>query len=82
MREITAYMTEDGKIFKYECDAKSHTNDIVGEAFDGLLLIGMRATGGNVTRSDQHRMALSLLNNRDEAAALIRKLDIYLNGGE
>lgn len=79
MREIEAYQSVDGSIHLSESSAKSRDEDCIGEAIDALLTNPVIACNGNVTRSDQHRMAMHLLSHKDELAAHVALLNKYLN---
>lgn len=79
MQEVTAYKSVDGAIFEDEELAARHDQDCIGELFDALLLHATSATAGNVTRVDQHRMCLALLNGRKELQPIIKKLARYID---
>ncbi|WP_373092539.1 hypothetical protein [Zhongshania sp.] len=78
MQIIEAFKAVDGTIFEDYDKAKRHDLDCIGELIDGLLLVAVQATGGNVTRIDQHRMALKLLESRADILPDIQKLARYI----
>jgi len=78
MKAIEAYEAVDGTIFTHKHTAEQHDLDCIGELFDALLLNAVQATGGNVTRNDQYRMCMQLLNDRDNLKGTINKLSDYL----
>lgn len=80
MKAIEAYKSVDGKLFEDEDKAIAHDSDCIGEEFDALLQIAISNSNGNITRIDQHRMCLTLLENKDKARIIIRKLYGYLYG--
>ena len=84
MREVTAYQTADGRLFCDETQAQAHEDDLIGETIDELLMLainGNERVAGNVTRVDQHQMALTLLRERRRALPIVRKLYEYLSEG-
>ena len=81
MRKIEAYQSMDGTVHLSERAALAADDDCLGEAIDALLTNAVAACNGNVTRSDQHRMALYLHKNRAELAAHVALLNKYLNIG-
>jgi len=79
MQSIEAYKSVTGKLFEDEVECANYDLDCIGMELDALLLIGMRASNGNVTRNDQHRMCLELLNSRSEVEKIIKTLNEYFN---
>lgn len=71
MKVVDAYQTSDGKLFTNEDKAKSHQDDIIGEALDSLVA----DIGGNITRVDRHRTLLATMDDKD----LIEKVTILYN---
>lgn len=80
MKTIEAYQCSDGQIFDDEHKAKAHDDDLLGEELDGLLK--MFAFGGLLTRNDEYRGLMRLLNNRKELHAVINKIATVLAHGE
>jgi len=79
MRTIEAFQSVDGSIHLSERKALEHDDDCIGEAIDALLTGAVAACNGNVTRSDQYRMALYLMNNKGELRATCATLHNYLS---
>lgn len=79
MKTIEAYQSADGCVYLTEREALEQDDNCIGEAIDALLSPAINACNGNVTRSDQYRMALYLLNNRKQLAEHVAILDKYLN---
>lgn len=82
MREVEAYQTADGQLFSCEARARAHEDDLIGETIDELLTLainGNERTAGNVTRTDQYQMALTLLRERRLVLPIVRKLTEYLS---
>lgn len=75
VREIECYKTADGKIFEDEDAAKAHAADLIGEELDSLL----RLCGLDITRSQQYKALLTLLNKHKETAGIINKLHALIN---
>ena len=82
MKLVSMFESVDGKLFTSEKDCKKHDLDCIGEEFDGLLLEAMKATNGNVTRQDQFRMCLYLLENRNKVLPMLKKLVRYIEESE
>ena len=78
MKLVSMFEAVDGKLFTNDKDCKKHDMDCIGEEFDGLLLEAMKATNGNVTRRDQFKMCLYLLENRNEMLPILKKLVSYI----
>jgi hypothetical protein len=78
MKEVEAYEAVDGTLFSDSQKALDHDLDCIGREFDGLLLTAIQATGGHITRQDQHNMCLHLLNNRAAVRDIIHRLSYYL----
>lgn len=84
MREVSAYQTADGQLFACEKRAREHEDNLIGETIDELLMLainGNERVAGNVTRVDQHQMALTLLRERHRTLPIIRKLHEYMSEG-
>lgn len=64
MLEVTAYQCADGAIFENEEQAISHEKDLLGQELDGLLKLF--EFGGKLTRNDEYRGLMALINNRTE----------------
>lgn len=79
MNIIEAYQSVDDSIHLSECAALENDENCIGEAIDALLSPAVGACGGNITRSDQYRMALYLLKNKKQLAAHVAILNKYLN---
>ena len=77
MKEITAYECADGTLHGDEEKAKAHDDDLLGQELDGLLKLF--AFGGKLTRNDEYRALIGLMNNRNElrksVCAIIKILD-------
>ena len=82
MKLVSMYEAVDGKLFTNEKDCKAHDLDCIGEEFDGLLIEAMKATNGNVTRNDQFKMCLHLLENRDKVLPILKTLVSYIEGSK
>jgi hypothetical protein len=82
VKRIEAYKSVDGQIFEDEDAANRHDLDCIGEELDALLLIATQATNGNVTRTDQYRMCLRLLEKRNDIKPIIDKIGRYLAAHE
>jgi len=79
MKTIEAYESVDGTLHLTEKAATDRDDDCIGEAIDLLLTGAITACMGNVTRSDQYRMALYLFSHQDELARNVSILNKYLN---
>lgn len=82
IREVEAYQTPDGKVFKDERKAIEHYNDLLGEELDGLLLWALSKNerlAGNITRVDQHAILMEWMKDKDKLKGVIDKLYTYLN---
>ena len=77
MRTVTMYQAVDGKVFDNAEECAAHDKDCIGAEFDGLLL---EAVSGNVTRSEQYRMCLHLLENRKAVLPILKTLVAYIEG--
>lgn len=74
MKTIEAYQTTDGELFECDRDATLHQQDLAGQAIDALMLLAVQAVGGDVTRNQQYRMCLHLLNNPGETMKLCQDI--------
>ena len=78
MKPVEAYECSDGALFTDERDAKAHENDLLGEELDGLLKL-FEFDGNHVTRNDEYRALMRVLNKRKELrkaiTAILKILD-------
>lgn len=80
MKQIDAYQCFDGQIFSDEDKAKAHDEDLLGQELDGLLkLFGF---GGKLTRNDEWRGLMNLMQNRKELRKSVDLISAILAHGE
>ncbi|WNO06027.1 hypothetical protein [Rhodoferax mekongensis] len=80
MRQIEAYQCYDGQIFSDESKAKAHDEDLLGQELDGLLkLFGF---GGKLTRNDEWRGLMNLMQNRKELRKSVDLIAAILAHGD
>lgn len=80
MKTIEAYQCADGTIFEDEDKAKSYDDDLLGQELDGLLKLF--EFGGKLTRNDEYKGLMKLLNNRKELQQSINLIAQILSHGE
>ena len=73
MKPINAYQTTDGNLFTSEKAATDHQIDLVGVALDTLI----PDTGGNITRTDRHKLLMAMIED-DNLAAKVEILQATL----
>jgi len=80
MKTIQVFESVDGEIFRTRKDAEKHDLDCIGEEFDGLMLLAIGGNG-NITRHDQFRMCMALIDDKNRAAVTkaVNTLHAYLN---
>lgn len=74
MKTIEAYQASDGTLFNCEDKAKQYEDDLLGQELDQLLKLFQ--FGGKLTRNDEHRGLMCLMNNRKE---LKQSVEVILN---
>ena len=81
MKTIEAYQCADGLLFDDEGKAKAHDDDLLGQELDGLLK--QFQFGGTLSRNDEYRGLLRLMNNRAELkTSIISILRILEHGND
>lgn len=80
MRKVEAYICADGTIFENEDKAQAHDDDLLGQELDGLLK--MFEFGGVLTRNDEYKGLMRLLNNRKELRKSIDTIATMLSHGD
>lgn len=78
MKETNAYQTSDGRLFINEGTAKAHEDDLLGQEIDGLL----RLYGLDITRNQEYKGCLSVMDKRKELKEAATKLLAILNHEE
>lgn len=75
IKEVECYKTADGRVFECEDKAKAHAADLIGEELDRLFLL----TELDITRSQQFKALLTLLDKEKETAKIINRLHALIN---
>lgn len=75
MKTVEAFKTFDGMLFEDEKKARAHADDILGEELDGLLRIAVH----NMTRNEEYKFIVSLMENRKALRACISKINAILS---
>lgn len=70
MRKVECFKTYDGKLFEDEKEALAHADDILGEALEKLVQIANH----NMTRSEEYKFIVSLMENRAALRTTIFKI--------
>jgi len=81
MKTIEAYQCADGLMFDDEDKAKAHDDDLLGQELDGLLK--QFQFGGTLSRNDEYRGLMRLMDNRSELKkSIISILQILEHGDD
>lgn len=80
MKTIEAFECSDGSIFNCEDKAKQHEDDLLGQELDSLLKLFK--FGGQLTRNDEYKGLMILMNNRKELKQSIRAILDILDHSE
>lgn len=68
MKEVTAYLSADGALHASEKSAKDKDDDLLGQELDGLL----RLFKLDITRNQEYKALIGVMNNRAELEKSIR----------
>lgn len=81
IRSTITYKTHDGQLFESQSDAQARADDMLGEALDGLIKM---ATGTTVviSRSQEYKIIMAWLNDRQKLRALIDNLQSVMAFGD
>lgn len=75
-REVTSFLTSDGKLFECENAARKHSRDLLGQELDALVRLAIP----DITRAENYKAAMNLLveSNREELKNLINSISEIL----
>ena len=74
MKEITAYVCQDGTLHTDETKARAHDEDLLGQELDGIPTMFEL----DITRSQSHKALLCVLGKREQLRKCLEKITAIL----